>query len=260
MEKNIVLHTKWLGKEILSYTELSSTNTEAKKLAEAGALHGTVVRAQSQTAGRGRRGRQWLSDPGMGIWCSFILKPVMESGDASMLTLVAAMAVRKAIEQVTGISPGIKWPNDVVISGRKVCGILTELNAVKGKVNYIIVGIGINVKAREFPKELKEIATSLENERKASVSMEVLFYKLLEHFEHYYELFMETKDLGYLQEEYQQYLVNKDRQVKVMDVKDAYEGIARGINEKGELLVDRDGELVKVNAGEVSVRGIYGYV
>lgn len=255
-----VLKTKWIGKRIENYEEIASTNTEAKKLAEEGAVHGTVVTAEVQTAGRGRRGRHWISPKGQGIWCSLILKPAIEPGDGSMITLVAAIAVTKAIEQLTHVSPGIKWPNDIVMSGRKVCGILTEMSLAGEQVNYIIVGMGINVKKQEFPQELKQTATSLENELGEPISTEALFHKVLENFEYYYELFIQTMDLSFLQEEYHKYLVNKDNQIRVLDPKGAYEGVAIGINRRGELLVEKDKTLIKVNSGEVSVRGVYGYV
>lgn len=252
--------TTWLGKKIYGYEEIDSTNTEAGRLAGEGAEHGSVVVTELQTAGRGRRGRQWNSPAGSGLYFSLILKPDIPPDRASMLTLVAALAVKGAIECVTDMKPGIKWPNDVVLSGKKVCGILTEMSMQAAKIDHMVVGIGINIKARKFPGEIARVATTLEEEWGSIPSREQLLGKVLEEFEAYYELYMRTTDLSLIREEYNAGLVNKDRQVKVLDPQGAYEGMARGINSKGELLVEREGTVSAVNSGEVSVRGIYGYV
>lgn len=258
--KEAHLKTSWLGKTIYKYEEIDSTNTEGKRLAENGAAHGTVIQAQVQTAGRGRRGRQWSSPKGAGIWFSIILRPDIAPESAPVLTLVAAMAVVKAIQRLPGASPQIKWPNDVVMSGKKVCGILTEMSPQRDGVDYMVVGIGINVKQQAFPPDIMESATSLEQMLPgASVSGELLLAAVLEEFETYYEKYMKTMDVSLFLEEYHDRLVNKDKEVKVLDPRGEYEGIARGINQSGELLVEREGTLIAVNAGEVSVRGVYGY-
>lgn len=245
-----------MKREIHRYEEIDSTNMEAKRLAEAGAPHGTLVIAELQTAGRGRRGRRWNSPKGTGVWFSLLLKPKIAPGDASGLTLAAAMAVVRAIERVAGLPVQIKWPNDIVLSGKKVCGILTEMSEQSAHVDHIVVGIGINVKPRTFPPEIAETATYLGVE----VSGMELIEAVLEEFEIYYEKYMQTLDASLFLREYENYLVNKDKQVKVLDPKGAYEGVARGINARGELLVEREGRVLTVNSGEVSVRGIYGYV
>lgn len=251
----------WLGKTIHNYEEIDSTNTEGKRLAEKGAGHGTVIQAQIQTAGRGRRGRSWSSPKGAGLWFSMILRPDVSQESAPVITLAAAMAVVKAIERLPGAKPQIKWPNDVVMSGKKVCGILTEMSPRKEGVDYIIVGIGINVKQQAFPPDVILTATSLEQELPGvSVCNEMLLSAVLEEFEHYYEKYLQTMDVSLFLDEYHDRLANKDKQVKVLDPRGVYEGIARGINQRGELLVEREGTLITVNAGEVSVRGIYGYV
>ena len=252
--------TAWLGENIYFYRETDSTNTRARSLAEEGAPHGSVVVAEIQNAGRGRRGRQWSSPEGAGIWFTILLKPDIRPDDASMLTLVAAMAVAGGIARITGLTPQIKWPNDVVLSGKKVCGILTEMSAQVNHVDHVVVGIGINVKPQAFPPEIAGKATALETEYGQPVVRPLLLEAVLEEFEHYYELYMQTMDVSLFLEEYNAILANKDRQVKVLDPAGAYEGTARGINARGELLVEREGELVLVNSGEVSVRGIYGYV
>ena len=161
------LHTQWAGRPICYFDEIDSTNTEAKRVAEgaAGAQgHGTVIVAEEQNAGRGRRGRDWSSPRGEGIFFSILLRPDMNPANASMLTLVKALAVAKGISKSTGLEPAIKWPNDVVINGRKIVGILTEMSAQIDYVNHIVVGSGINVHQKNFPKELAAKATSLDME------------------------------------------------------------------------------------------------
>lgn len=254
-----IRRTRWLGSRIFYYDEIDSTNTQAKRLAEEGAPHGSVVVADVQTGGRGRRGRNWVSAGGSGIWFSLLLRPEILPDKASMLTLVAAMAVAKGIRRTTKLEPMIKWPNDVVLAGKKVCGILTELSAQVDYVNHIIVGIGINVRRQQFPPELEKVATTLEQERQLHVDRAQLLEAVLEEFEDYYEKYLHTLDVSLFREEYEELLVNQGRQIQVLDPAGAYEGIARGINEKGELLVECDRGLVTVNSGEVSVRGIYGY-
>ena len=161
------LHTKWLGQNIRYFEEVDSTNTAAKRIAEESGCadwHGTVVVAEEQTAGKGRRGRFWSSPRGTGLFFSILLKPQIEPGNASMLTLVKGMATVKGIAQVTGLRPQIKWPNDVVLNGKKLVGILTEMSAQVDYVNHIVVGTGINVHQADFPQEIAKTATSLKLE------------------------------------------------------------------------------------------------
>lgn len=255
-----ICKTQWLGRQFYCYEEISSTNTEAKRLADEGAEHGTVVIAEIQTQGRGRRGRQWTSHKGEGIWFSLILKPQIPPDRTSALTLVTALAVVRAIRRVTGLNPLIKWPNDVVLSGKKVCGILTELSTQVDYVNHIVVGIGINVKHQEFPAEFAGRATTLETEQAAPFLRAELLEAVLEEFEQCYAMYLETLDMERMLEEYNGCLVNYGSAVKVLDPAGAYQGTALGVNKRGELLVEQEGEIRAVSSGEVSVRGIYGYV
>ncbi len=262
------LDTKWLGRSIRYFKELDSTNAEAKRIAEEtdnANWHGTVVVADTQTAGRGRRGRSWSSPPGMGLFFTILLKPEIDPSNAPMLTLVKAMAVVKGIQQTTGLQPQIKWPNDVVLHGKKIVGILTEMSAQIDYVNHIVVGTGINVHHKELPEEIAKTATSLDLElvtkdHMVQISRAQLLGAVLSCFETYYERYLKNEDLSALVEEYNSMLVNKDRMVRVLDPLGEFAGTALGINERGELLVDKEGEVVKVSSGEVSVRGIYGYV
>ena len=252
--------TKWVGNSIHYYDVTDSTNMCANRLAQEGAPHGTLIVADQQESGRGRRGRGWNSPANTGIFMTLLLRPEIETNNASMLTLVAAMAVAKGMEQCMDAKPQIKWPNDIVINGKKVCGILTEMSAQIDYVNHIVIGIGINVHNTEFSEEIAQTATSLYLETGVHVKRAHLIEAIWEAFEDYYERFMEHKDLSAIVEEYNSYLVNLDRAVRVLDPKEPFEGIARGITERGELLVETDGVLKKVSSGEVSVRGIYGYV
>ena len=254
------LQTKWIGRKIVFFEEIGSTNEEAGKLALEGCPHGTLVYANSQTGGRGRRGREWHTPKGHAIAMSFILKPELEAEYASMLTLVQAMAVAKAIEEICGLKAQIKWPNDVLINEKKVCGILTEMKMEGVNISSIIIGTGINVNQDDFPEEITEIATSLKRESGKIQSREKLIKRICELFEKYFELFMEKRNLSGISEEYNSRLINAGRIVKVLDPNGEVTGQALGVNVLGELLVKTEtGDLVNVYAGEVSVRGIYGY-
>lgn len=255
-----ILQTKQIGQNLVFLDIVDSTNNEARRQAEQGAPDGTLVVAVEQNAGKGRRGRSWISPKGTGIWMSMILRPNIPPEYASMLTLVAAMAVESGIRQVTGLTGQIKWPNDVILNDKKVCGILTEMSTEMERIHYVVIGIGINVSIREFPKELADKATSLLLCTGRIVSRARLTAAVAEAWEAYYGRFLQTLNLDLLIEEYNDNLVNRNREVKVLAPGGAYTGICRGINEKGELLVETSHDMRVVVSGEVSVRGIYGYV
>lgn len=253
------LETGWAGKTCLSFPVLESTNEYAKKLAMEQPVHGTLVTADTQTAGKGRRGRSWQSQAGTGISMSLCLEPEIPAEKASGLTLVAALSVAKAICGMTGEKLQIKWPNDLVLHGRKICGILTEL-CFRKEVYVVIIGIGINVNTENFPEEICQIASSLKAETGKEISRETLIAEILENFEIFYEQYQKTGDLTLLKEAYEELLANKDREVLVLDPREPYRGIAKGITSSGNLIVWADGEEREVSSGEVSVRGLYGYV
>jgi BirA family biotin operon repressor/biotin-[acetyl-CoA-carboxylase] ligase len=260
-ELESIRRTEWLGSRLECYDVIGSTNTVAMGLAEDGAQHGTLVLADKQESGKGRRGRSWEMPKGVAIAMSFVLKPrELRPENAPMLTLVSAMAVAGAIRQETGLIPQIKWPNDIVLHGKKVCGILTELSTQIDYINHIVVGIGINVHNEQFPEELSDMATSLYLESGKRYSRAALVEAVCEQFEHYYGIFMKTQDLSKLKKEYDQSLVNRGREVRVLDPQGEYEGRAARINEKGALIVETPEGVRLVDSGEVSVRGIYGYV
>ncbi|MBR6391530.1 MAG: biotin--[Lachnospiraceae bacterium] len=261
-----------MGRSLYYYDETDSTNARIGELAGAGAPDGTLAVADKQTAGRGRRGRGWDSPPGMNIYMSLLLRPDMDPSDAPMITILMALAVCESVTEVTGgenagddtPAARIKWPNDIVIRGRKVCGILTEMNMEAGRISGVIVGVGINVNQGErtlFPEEIRDTATSLKLECCHAIDRSILIAMIMERFEDLYGRFTDSGDLAYLTDRYDELLVSRDREVRVLDPQGEYTGISRGIDDRGELLVETpDGEVHRVYAGEVSVRGLYGYV
>ncbi len=259
-ELESIRKTSWAGQEIVYYDVTDSTNVQAKRIAEEGGVHGTLVVADRQESGKGRRGRGWDSPKNTGIFMTMLLRPTVKPDEASMLTLVAAMAVAKGIRLYTGLPAGVKWPNDIVINGKKVCGILTEMNTEIEYINYVVIGIGINVLNQSFPDEIKDVATSLLLEKGEPVKRSGLIEAIWEQFEIYYDKFCSKGNLSEIKEEYNSLLVNLDRQVRVLDPREPYEGTARGITDGGELIVEAEDGIRLVSSGEVSVRGIYGYV
>ena len=253
------IHTKWAGKTVHFARETDSTNLWIKRLAKEGAQEGTLALAEFQSAGRGRLGRSWEVPEGTSVMMSILLRPKFEPQYAPMLTLVMGMAVAKAVKKL-GFDVSIKWPNDVVVSHKKICGILTEMGVRDGKIDYAVIGVGINVNIKEFPEEMADKATSLYLESGKEFDRSQIPGLVMEAFEEYYEKFAATCDLSGLKEEYESILANYNQPVRVL-AKEPYEGVARGITDGGELLVEKtDGTIVAVSAGEVSVRGLYSYV
>ena len=253
------IHTKWAGKTVHFARETDSTNLWIKRLAKEGAPEGTLALAEFQSAGRGRLGRSWEVPEGTSVMMSILLRPKFEPQYAPTLTLVMGMAVAKAVKKL-GFDVSIKWPNDVVVSHKKICGILTEMGVRDGKIDYAVIGVGINVNIKEFPEEMVDKATSLYLESGKEFDRSQIPGLVMEAFEKYYEKFAATCDLRGLKEEYESILANYNQPVRVL-AKEPYEGVARGITDGGELLVEKtDGTIVAVSAGEVSVRGLYSYV
>ena len=253
------IHTKWAGKTVHFARETDSTNLWIKRLAKEGASEGTLALAEFQSAGRGRLGRSWEVPEGTSVMMSILLRPKFEPQYAPTLTLVMGMAVAKAVKNL-GFDVSIKWPNDVVVSHKKICGILTEMGVRDGKIDYAVIGVGINVNIKEFPEEMADKATSLYLESGKEFDRSQIPGLVMEAFEKYYEKFAATCDLSGLKEEYESILANYNQPVRVL-AKEPYEGVARGITDGGELLVEKtDGTIATVSAGEVSVRGLYSYV
>lgn len=238
---------------------VDSTNNWARREAEEGAPCGSVYLADTQTAGKGSRGRSWGSPEGTSISMSLVLRPEIELSRISMITLVMGLGAADGIRDVTGIDTEIKWPNDVVCRGKKLCGILTEMGP---NGDYLVPGIGINVNMDRFSQDLRDKATSVFLETGRKCDRDRIAAGILDSFERYYDIFLETGDLTGLMDRYQAILANRGRKVRVMNQSNPYSGTALGIDRFGELLVKREdtGTTEKVFAGEVSVRGIYGYV
>lgn len=253
------LGTVWAGTECLGFRILDSTNEYGKSLAVRRPVHGLLITAQSQTAGKGRRGRTWQSPEGTAVLMSLCVEPEFLPERAAGLTLVMAMAAAEAIRELTGVQPGIKWPNDLVLNGKKICGILTEM-VFRKEAYAVILGVGINVNTEQFPKELEETAGSLKTELGRAFSKDALIGMVLRFFEAYYEQYQMTGDLSLLKERYEAFLVNRDKEVRVLDPQHPYQGVAKGITKEGKLIVvDQNNQEQCVDSGEVSVRGILGY-
>ena len=254
------IRTKWAGKTVHFAKETDSTNEWAKRLSQEGAPHGTLAVAEFQSAGKGRLGRRWQAPEGSSVMMSLLLKPEFAPGYASMLTVVMGLSVAQAMQK-TGIEVSIKWPNDVVMSRRKICGILTEMGLNGTKIREVVIGVGINVNLKEIPSELQDKATSLYLETGKTYDRIQILAQVLECFEENYETFIRTCSLSGMVEEYNKLLANRNQPVRILDPNQPWEGTALGINEQGELLVkDEQGTIQTVRAGEVSVRGLYSYV
>lgn len=255
------METQWVGQRVYFYEEIDSTNTQAKRLAEEDAPSGTLVVSDCQVKGKGRRGRVWTSPKGEAIYMTILLRPQIRPDRASMVTLVMGLSVVQAIRNVLGLETSIKWPNDVVLNRKKLVGTLTEMSAQMDYIEYLVIGTGINANMTAFSEELKDKATSLRMEMGRPVNRAALIAESMKCFEKNYEIFEKTQDLSGLMEDYQAVLANLNQPVRVLEPGHEYSGIARGINEKGELLVEReDGTVTAVYSGEVSVRGLYSYV
>jgi BirA family biotin operon repressor/biotin-[acetyl-CoA-carboxylase] ligase len=252
-----------LVKKVCFFESIGSTNTEAKKMAEDGEESGVIVAADMQTSGRGRRGRTWISPDGRNVYFTLMLKPEFAPDRASMLTIIMALSVARSISYISGgrKNVSIKWPNDILIDGKKVCGILTEMSVENYYIQYVVIGVGINVKQQEFSPEVSQNATSIDAELGGVTDRSGLVGNIMRHFDKIYSLFLKTGDLSEIREEYENFLINKGREVCILDPAGEYRGRALAITDTGELVVEKSGgEIVNVYAGEVSVRGIYGYV
>lgn len=249
------------GKKVIYEIRMDSTNEAAKRAGDEGAEHGLVFRADIQTAGKGRRGREWYSNHAGNLYFTILLRPQLSPEKAAMLTLVMAYGVAEAIRESTGLQAMIKWPNDIVVEKKKVCGILSEMKLKGTRVDYCVIGVGVNVAKQVFAEEIRDKATSLEEQCHIQVDREEILQAILASFERHYEEFLCNKDLSHLQEKYNEWLINREQQVRVLEPQGEYEGVAKGITSTGELLVECEkGVVQKVYAGEVSVRGLYGYV
>lgn len=252
------IDTKWAGQVIHYFSEVDSTNRRAKEMAAQGAKEGTLVIANGQTQGRGRRGRGWISPVGDGIFMSLILRPQMHPSRVAKLSLLTAVAVAQAIREVTGLDARIKWPNDIVCQGKKVCGMLLEMTADEECVHDVVAGVGINVHQKEFDEEIRETATSLELLCGRFIRRSDVVCAFLRRFEALYALLFE--DEAALMALYRECSATLGQPVQVISLAGTFTGTAKDITPDGSLIViDESGTLREVLAADVSVRGLMGY-
>jgi len=255
------LKTKYIGQKLYAYDVTCSTNAQAKKEAGSGAIHGSLFVAEMQTDGKGRFNKEWLSPENVGIWLSILLRPDVMPSKIMQISLISGIVVCKAIRNITGLNAQIKWPNDIIINSKKVCGILTEMVTEEQRINYVVNGIGINVNTREFQEDIKNIATSLYIETGKIHSRKLLIQQILTIFEEYYEKLIYNDDLKSIIDEYTEMCLNIGKDVVVMIKGEKVQGVAVGITEIGELIIKTEnGMMINFCSGEVSVRGINGYI
>lgn len=255
------LTTKEFGRKLFYFDETDSTNIRAKLSGETGGTNGTLFVANEQTKGRGRKGRSWETPKGTSIAMSFLLRPEIGTQNISGLTILSAVAVAKALREAGSINAQIKWPNDVVVNGKKICGILTEMSSEGTDINYVVVGIGVNIFMTEFPPELNGKATSVKIENGSGCDRSKLTAFVANYFEELYLKFCKNNNLDFLMDEYNALLVSKNKQVYVIEGDTRTEYTVLGLASNGGLRVkDASGKEEVIISGEVSVRGIYGYV
>ncbi|MGN0997331.1 MAG: biotin--[acetyl-CoA-carboxylase] ligase [Candidatus Ventricola sp.] len=250
------LCTRWAGREIVYLPTVDSTNRYARALAQQGAAHGTLVLADEQTAGRGRRGRGWISPAGEGVFMTLILRPQAHPSQVARLSLLTALAVAEGIAAETGLDARIKWPNDIVVGGRKVCGMLLEMNADEQSVHDVVAGIGINVHQTAFAPEIAHTASSLDLLSGKRLSRAALVRAFLTAFERVSDM-----DEGSMMRAYRERSATLGQRVQVVALGGTYAGTAEAVTDSGALVVlGDDGVRREVLAADVSVRGIMGYV
>ncbi|KQL53728.1 biotin--acetyl-CoA-carboxylase ligase [Heyndrickxia shackletonii] len=255
-ELRLGLKTTIFGKTIQYLESTDSTQKVAHQLAQEGCPDGTLVIAEEQTNGRGRLARNWHSPKYTGIWMSLVLRPKLPPAKAPQFTLIAAVAVARAIEDICEISPDIKWPNDLLLNGKKITGILTELQADSDKINAIIMGIGMNVnqKEQDFPKELHNNATSLAIETGKEISRSELVKRILENLEKYYLLYLE-KGFAPLKLLWESYAVSLGKDIIARTISGNISGKALGITEEGVLKIeDQNGQIHKIYSADIEMK------
>lgn len=262
------INTKIIGCEIISFDVIDSTNSYAKRMGTENVIEGMVIVAGQQRCGRGRLGREWMSPPDTGLYMSIILKPSLQLEEIQLITLMASVAVARAIEKTVNQKPGIKWPNDILLGGKKVCGILSEMVSSNEGMEYIVVGIGINVSAEssDFPEALADKATSLAayvNEQGLSLSgdsKDKLFESVLEEMDKLYMLLLSVGCDGILSE-WKHYSATLGNEIVIKSENEEISGVAEGITVDGRLTVLlKNGTRLNIHSGEVSIRGLMGYV
>lgn len=247
------LTTRWLGRTIHWYDAVESTNLLAIELAQQGEPEGTVVLADQQLSGRGRGSRSWHSPAGVGIYCSIVLRPKVAVGKAQLITLMAGVSIVKAIALQTGLSPRVKWPNDILINDKKVAGILLESRVSGEQIGYSVIGFGINVNnvSADLPKDIRVTASSLLMELKKPVDRSTLLIEIFSELEKLYHRF-QREDFPVILEQWRQYSSTLGQRVRIWQKAKATEGIAVDLTEDGGLIVKlRGGKQIVIHAGDV---------
>jgi BirA family biotin operon repressor/biotin-[acetyl-CoA-carboxylase] ligase len=235
------------------FFKVESTNDIAMKLGDAGEPHGAVVIAEEQTAGRGRAGRSWSSEKSAGIYCTVLLRPAISPAQASLLTLVAGLAARDATAEELDAAPDVRWPNDLLLGGKKFCGILTEMQAEPDRVHYAVVGIGINVNQSRMPAEIASVATSLRIESGHIHSRLDILVRLLRHLDRYYNLLLSEGSGPIIRRFSEVSSYYQGKRVRITTANDSFVGTTKGLEPSGILRVARDdGRVVTVISGDVT--------
>ncbi len=253
-----LLTTRALGRAVSHYEHtLTSTNQVLKDMAKAAAPHGSLCLCECQSAGRGRLDRSWSSPEGQGVWLSVLLRPKMKPEQAPLITFACALAMARAVRRVTGLNAQIKWPNDLVLEGRKLCGILLEMGFDASGM-YVVAGTGLNVRRDAYPQELRNRAIAIE-ECAALPDRGEIIAAYLEELEKAMDA-LEQEGFAGIAADYRAMSITLGSRVQVIGA-EVFTGTAQAIGEDGSLLVQReDGTLQRVLAGDVSVRGVMGYV
>ena len=245
-----------MGRSLCCQDSVDSTNNLAKQLAKQNAPHGLLIISEEQTGGKGRIGRGWASPKSKGLWLSVLLRPNLLPQDAPKSTLLAAVAVCQAVNTVAGVQAKIKWPNDILLNGKKLVGILSEMGAEYGKLNYVVIGIGLNTNAerQDFPTDVQDIAISLHQAATKEFSRDEVLAEILWQMEKLVEE-AETKGFASILEQWRKMNCTTGNKVKVIAQDETYLGKALDIDETGMLIVEREnGVIDKVVAGDVSIR------
>ena len=254
-EVNRFLNTEFMGKRIDYYDTIDSTTKVARNMCIGGnheSLNGTVIIAEEQTGGVGRLGRAWSSPRG-GLWISIILKPKIDMGHLFTVTMAASIAIARAIKRETGIGALIKWPNDIYIGDRKVGGLLVEISAETDKINYCIIGIGIdvNVRQEDFPEDMVTPITSISAETGNEINRAALLARILRGFEQRYKL-LEEEEYTSIITEWKSLSLTLDKRVQIKTLKKAYTGVAIDIDEHGALIIRKDnGKIERCISGDI---------
>jgi len=251
-----ILETKWMGRVIHHFNIIDSTNSKAYQLALNGAEEGEVVIAESQDKGRGRLGRHWFSPPFLNLYLSIILRPKIPPHQASLITLVVAVATAEAIQKFSGLQPMIKWPNDILLRDRKVAGLLNEIHSEMDRIHFVILGIGVNLNMDEemFSKEIREGATSLKREMGQAISRKAFLQCLLKELEGWYAIFLEEGG-GPILKAWRERAQIKGKQVKVTSFGKTLVGMAVDVDSDGALILETEGGgKQRVVAGDVEYR------